>query len=137
MLPKLPIVTNRRPLEGGTLMADFLGQSNLLTRTRRLEQRAEDVEATMLSSSAAGSSYARWRGALLFTGWGQANVPQSQTNVTLSRFGASYHAPLVTPFAGSVTSLMVCMSSPRTAGSLTVTVFIAGSSTPRAATIDS
>ena len=37
----LSVITSRRPLEGGTLLADFLGESNLLTRTMRLERRAD------------------------------------------------------------------------------------------------
>ena len=136
MLPKLPVVTNRRPLEGGTLMADFLGGSNLLSRTRRLEQSAEEMATEMLSASAAEGSYVRRRGAMLFTGWGQPNVPGSQSAVTLSRFGVAYQAPLVLPFAGSVISLMIGMSSARTAGTLTVEVYIAGSASGFQAVID-
>lgn len=126
----------RRPLEGGTLLPDFLGQSNLLARTRRLERQSADAATSLLSLAAAEDGYVRRRGALFMGGWGQANVPQSQTNVTLSRYGASYHAPLVLPFAGSVTSLMVGTTAARTNGSLTVTVYVAGSATAMAATID-
>ena len=137
MLPKIPVVTNRKPLEGGTLMADFLGESNLLTRTRRLERQQEEMGTDMLSANAAEGSYVRRRGALLFTGWGQPNVPGNQSAVTLSRFGVAYQAPLVLPFAGSVTALMVGMSSARTAGTLTVEVYIAGSASGFQAVIDS
>lgn len=133
----LPVVATRRPLEGGTLLADFLGDSNLLARTVRLERRANENDTAVLSSVAAGQVYARRRGALFFAGWGQGSVPASQTNVTLSRFGSSLHGPLILPFAGSVTALMVCMSSQQTAGSLTVKVYIAGSASGLEATIDS
>ena len=133
-----PIVADsRRPLEGGTLMADFLGESNLLTRTRRLEQQAEEIGMSLLSSTAAGQVYTRRRGAMLFAGWGQASVAASQTNVTLARFGSSLHGPLVLPFAGSVTGLLVSMSSQQTAGSLTMKVYIAGSDSGMEAVIDS
>lgn len=133
----LPIVTTRRPLEGGTLMADFLGESNLLARTRSLERWAEETGTTLLSSTAAGQVYTRRRGSLLFTGWGQSSVAGSQTNVTLNRFGASLHAPLVLPFAGSVTGLLISLTNQQTAGSLTIKVFIAGVDSGLEAVIDS
>ncbi len=132
----LPVVATRRPLEGGTLLADFLGDSNLLARTVRLERRANENDTAVLSSVAAGQVYARRRGALFFAGWGQGSVPASQTNVTLSRFGSSLHGPLILPFAGSVTALMVCVSSQQTAGSLTVKVYISGTASGFEATID-
>ena len=126
----------RRPLEGGTLLPDFLGQSNLLARTRRLERQSDDVATSLLSLTAAEGGYVRRRGALFMGGWGQANVSQSQTAVTLQRYGTSLHAPLILPFAGSVTSLMVGTTAARTNGSLTVTVYVAGTATAMAATID-
>lgn len=133
-----PVVTGvRRPLEGGTLLADFLGESNLLTRTRKLEQQAEEIGTSLLSSAAAEQVYTRRRGAMLFAGWGQASVASGQTNVTLSRFGSSLHGPLVLPFAGSVTGLLVSLSSQQTSGSLTMKVFIAGSDSGMEAVIDS
>lgn len=133
----LPVITTRRPLEGGTLLADFLGESNLLTRTRKLEQRANEMDTVVLSSTAADQVYTRRRGALFFAGWGQASVPASQTNVILSRFGSSLHGTLALPFAGSVTALMVCVSSQQTAGSLTVRVYISGAASGMEAVIDS
>lgn len=133
----LAVITTRRPLEGGTLLADFLGESNLLARTMRLEQRADEVDTGVLSSAAAEQVYTRRRGALFFAGWGQGAVPASQSNVTLSRFGSALHGPLVLPFGGSVTALLVCVSSQRTAGSLTVKVYIAGSASGMEAVIDS
>ncbi len=126
----------RRPLEGGTLLPDFLGRSNLLARTRRLERQSADAATSALSLAAAEGGYVRRRGALFMGGWGQANVSQSQTNVTLQRYGASVHAPLILPFAGSITSLMVSTTAARTNGSLTVTVYVAGAATALAATID-
>lgn len=128
--------TRRRPLEGGTLLPDFLGQSNLLARTRRLERQSADAATSRLSLAAAASGYVRRRGALFMGGWGQANVSQGQTNATLQRYGTSLHAPLILPFAGSVTSLLVGTTTARTNGSLTVTVYIAGTATALAATID-
>lgn len=133
----LPVMAMRRPLEGGTLLADFLGESNLLTRTVRLERRANEMDTTVLSATAAGQVYTRRRGALFFAGWGQGSVPASQSNVILSRFGSSLHGPLILPFAGSVTALMVCVSSQQTAGSLTVKVYISGTASGFEATIDS
>lgn len=131
------IVTTRRPLEGGTLLADFLGGSNLLSRTRELERKAEDIGTALLSSAAADQVYTRRRGALLFTGWGQASVSSGQSNVTLQRFGLSWQAPLVLPFSGSVTGLLVSLSTQQTSGSLTVKVYIAGSASGFEAVIDS
>lgn len=128
--------TPRAPLEGGTLLADFLGDSNLLTRTNRLERQAEALSNAMLTSTAAGANYARRRGAMLFTGWGQSSVPGSQSAVTLSRFASSYHAPLILPFGGSVTALLLGSSSARTAGTLTVEVYIAGSASGFTAVLD-
>lgn len=132
----LAVITSRRPLEGGTLLADFLGESNLLTRTMMLERRADEMDTVVLSSSAAGQVYTRRRGALFFAGWGQGSVPASQSNVALSRFGSALHGPLVLPFGGSVTAVMVGMSSQQTAGSLTVKVYISGSASGLEATID-
>lgn len=131
------MASGRRAMEGGTLLGDFLGESNLLARTARLEQWAGEMNTGALSAAAAGMVYTRRRGALFFAGWGQGSVPASQTNVSLSRFGSALHGPLVLPFAGSVTALMVCMSSQQTAGSLTVKVYIAGSASGLEATIDS
>lgn len=122
----MPVAVSRRPLEGGTLLADFLGEGNLLSRTRRLEQQTEEIGTVLLSSAAAGQVYARRRGALLFTGWGQASVAASQTNVTLQRFGLAWQAPLVLPFSGSVTGLLLGLSTQQTAGTLTVKVYISG-----------
>lgn len=136
-LTDMKVVTTRRPLEGGTLLADFLGESNLLSRTRRLEQQAEEIGTSLLSSSAAEQVYTRRRGAMLFAGWGQASVASGQTNVTLARFGSSLHGPLVLPFAGSVTGLLVSLSAQQTAGSLTMKVYIAGSASGMEAVIDS
>lgn len=133
----LPVITTRRALEGGTLLADFLGESNLLTRTSRLEQRADEMDTSALSALSAAQAYTRRRGALLFAGWGQGSVPANQTNVTLARFGSSLHGPLVLPFAGSVTALMVCVSNQQTAGSLSVKVYISGSASGLEAVIDS
>lgn len=133
----LSVIATRRPLEGGTLLADFLGESNLLARTMKLERRADEVDTVVLSSSAAEQVYTRRRGALFFAGWGQGSVPASQSNVTLSRFGVALHGPLVLPFGGSVTALLVCVSSQQTAGSLTVKVFISGSDSGMEAVIGS
>jgi len=137
MFGRLQVVTNRRPLEGGTLLADFLGESNLLTRTRKLEQQTEEIGTSLLSAAAAGQVYTRRRGALMFTGWGQSSVPASQSNVTLSRFGVGWQGPLVLPFAGSVTGLLVTMSAQQTSGSLTVKVYVSGSASGMEAVIDS
>lgn len=126
----------RRPLENGTLLPDFLGRHNLITRARRLEKRTEDMATSMLSLSAADSSYARRRGSLLFTGWGQPTVANGQTNATLSRFGVVYMAPLILPFGGSVTSILVGMSAARTAGTLTIKVFVDGVDSGFSAVID-
>lgn len=128
--------TRRRPLEGGTLLPDFLGQSNLLARTRRLERQSADAATSLLSMAAAEAGYARRRGALFMGGWGQANVSQSQTAVTLQRYGSSLHAALILPFGGSITSIMVGMTAARTNGSLTVTVYVGGVATALAVTID-
>lgn len=126
----------RRPLEGGTLLTDYLGQSNILARTRRLESGLEDMTTGMLSSSAAASSYTRRRGALFLSGWGQSNVAASQSAVQLSRYGVSWQAPLILPFAGSVIGLLVGMSAARTAGSLTMQVFLDGSASGLEVVID-
>lgn len=126
----------RRPLENGTLLPDFLGRQNLVSRSRRLEKRTEDMETSMLSLGAADSAYARRRGSLLFTGWGQPNVANGQTNVTLARFGVSYMAPLILPFGGSVTAVLVGLSTARTAGTLTVKVYVDGVDSGFSAVID-
>lgn len=137
MFGRLQVVSTRRPLEGGTLLADFLGESNLLDRTRKLERQTEEIGTTLLSASAAEQVYTRRRGAMLFTGWGQSSVSASQTNVTLSRFGVGWQGPLVLPFAGSVTGLLVAMSAQQTAGALTMRVYISGSASGMEAVIDS
>ena len=126
----------RRPLEGGTLLADFLGQSNILSRTGRLERGMQALSTGMLSSSAAAGAYVRRRGSLFLMGWGQANVPGSQSAVTLDRYGTSLHRPLILPFAASIVSLMVVMSAARTAGTLTVQVYIEGAASGLEAVID-
>ena len=117
----------RRPLEGGTLLPDYLGQGNLLSRTRQLEQRAENMAANMLSSSTARNTYTGRRGALFLSGWGQSSVAASQSAVQLSRYGVAWQAPLILPFGGSVIGLLAGLSSARTAGSLTVLLYIDGS----------
>ena len=127
---------SRRPLEGGTLLTDYLGQSNILSRTGRLERGLEAMSTGMLSSAAAEGAYVRRRGALFLMGWGQANVPGSQSAVTLDRYGTSLHRPLILPFSASVASLMVVMTAARTAGTLTVQVFIDGTASGLEAVID-
>lgn len=126
----------RRPLEGGTLMTDYLGQGNILSRTRRLESGLENVSTGMLSSAAASGAYVRRRGALFLSGWGQSNVAASQSAVQLSRYGVSWQAPLILPFAGSVIGLLVGVSTDRTAGSLTIQVYVDGSASGLEAAID-
>lgn len=126
----------RRPLEGGTLLPDYLGQSNILSRTRRLEGELEDMAVGMLSSSAAASAYTRRRGALFLSGWGQSNVAASQSEVQLSRYGVAWQAPLILPFGGSVIGLLVGLSAARTAGSLTMQVFLDGSASGLEVVID-
>src|SRR5690606_32554060 len=79
----------------------------------------------------------RRRGALLFAGWGQASVSNGQSNVTLSRFGSSLHAPLILPFAGSVTGVLVALSSQQTGGTLTIKIYVEGVDSGLAAVIDS
>lgn len=132
-----PVITTRRPLEGGTLLSDYLGEGNLLWRTGALERGLEEARTSALSLTAAELVYVRRRGALLFSGWGQASVPASQSNATLSRFGVNWHAPLVLPFAGSVTAVLLAMSAQQTAGSLTVKVYVAGTASGLEAVIDS
>lgn len=126
----------RRPLEGGTLLTDYLGQSNILARTRRLESDLEDMTTGMLSSSAAASSYTRRRGALFLSGWGQSNVAASQSAAQLGRYGVTWHAPLILPFAGSVIGLLAGVSIARTAGSLTVQLYIDGAASGLEVVID-
>lgn len=126
----------RRPLEGGTLMPDYLGDSNLLSRTRRLERAVGGMSVNMLSSAAAAGAYVRRRGSLFMAGWGQASVANGQSDVTLNRFGASLHAPLILPFSGSIVSVMVSLTAARTAGTLTVKVFVSGSASGLEAVID-
>lgn len=128
--------SERRPLEGGTLLPDFLGRGNLLSRTHRLERQAREVSTSMLSLTAAESGYTRRRGALFMTGWAQSGVSAGQTNVTLNRFGVAAQAPLILPFAASVLSLMVVLTGARTSGTLTVKVYIAGADSGLAALID-
>ncbi len=128
--------TTRRPLEGGTLLPDYLGRSNLLSRTRRLEQQAEEMAMNMLSSAAAQGSYLRRRGALFLSGWGQSSVAASQSAAQLGRYGVSWQAPLILPFAGSVIGLVAGLSSACTAGSLTVQVYIDGAASGLEAVID-
>lgn len=126
----------RRPLEGGTLLTDYLGQSNLLSRTSRLENGLEAVSTGMLSSAAAAGAYVRRRGALFLSGWGQSNVAASQSAVQLSRYGVGWQAPLILPFGASVIGLLVGMSTARTAGSLTVQVYVDGSASGLEVVID-
>lgn len=126
----------RRPLDGGTLMTDFLGRGNLLARVRQVERRAEDADAAMLTALAADGSFTRPRADMALAGWGQENVAASQTDVTLARYGLAWQAPLILPLAGSVTALWVGLNSARTAGTLTIKVFIAGSDSGLAAVID-
>lgn len=128
--------TTRRPLEGGTLLPDYLGQNNFLSRTRRLEQQAAEMAASMLSSSAARGSYLRRRGALFLSGWGQASVADGQSAVQLSRYGVSWQAPLILPFSGSVIGLLAGVSAARTAGSLTVQLYIDGAASGMEVIID-
>ena len=128
--------TARRPLEGGTLLPDYLGQSNILSRTRRLEQQTAEMATNMLSSSAAEDSYTRRRGALFLSGWGQANVAAAQSAVQLGRYGATWHAPLILPFGGSVIGLLAGVSVARSAGSLTVQLYIDGSASGMEVIID-
>lgn len=127
----------RRPLEGGTLMADFLGESNLLARTRSLERWAEETGTSLLSSTAAGQVYARRRGSLFFAGWGQSTVDANQTNETLTRFGTTLHESLVLAFGGSVTGLLVSLSDQQTSGTMTIKVFIANVESGLEVVIDS
>lgn len=125
----------RRPLEGGTLIGLYLGRRNLLARTNRLERQAGEVETSLLSLGAAGAGYTR-QNQITLGGWGQTSISQSQSAVTLARFGSSHPNALVMPYAGVVTSLMVATTAPRTNGSLTITVYVAGVATDLAATID-
>lgn len=126
----------RRPLEGGTLLPDYLGRSNLLSRTRRLEQRTDALATNMLSSTAAEGSYTRRRGALFLSGWGQSNVAASQSAVQLGRYGVTWQAPLILPFSGSVIGLLAGVSIARSAGSLTVLLYIDGSASGMEVVID-
>lgn len=126
----------RRPLEGGTLLPDYLGSGNLLSRTRRLEQQTEAISTNMLSSAAAQGSYIRRRGALFLSGWGQSSVAASQSAAQLGRYGVSWQGPLILPFSGSVIGVLAGVSTARTAGSLTLQVYIDGSASGLEVVID-
>lgn len=126
----------RRPLENGTLLPDFLGRGNLLARARRLEQQAENVATSMLSLGVADTAYSRRRGAIFMGGWGQASVSSGQSDVTLERYGQSFAGQLILPFGGSVTAILVALSTARTAGTLTIKVFVDGVDTGCQAVID-
>lgn len=126
----------RRALEGGTLLPDFLGDNSFLPRVARAERAIRTVQVSMLPAGAAADSYVRRFGSMVFAGWGRENVAANVSASELARFGLSWQAALVLPFAGAVQALMVGVNSARTGGSLTVEVFIGGSGTGLQAVID-
>lgn len=125
----------RRVFDGGTLVADFLGET-ILRDVNRLDRQAEVVAEDKLSATAARASYVRQMEQLVFDGWGMADVAAGLGNVALGRFGGLGQGGLRPAVGGSVTALGVQVSEQRTGGSLTVKVFVGGSATDLTAEID-
>lgn len=126
---------SRRVFDGGTLVADFLG-GTILRDVNRLDRQAEAVAEDKLSATAARSSYVRQMEQLVFDGWGMADVAAGLSNVALGRFGGLGQGGLRPAVGGSVVALGAQVSEQRTAGSLTVKVFVGGSATELTAEID-
>jgi hypothetical protein len=60
-------------------------------------------------------------------GWRRTNVAAGLTASTVNRYGSSDDAALQLPVACTVTGLLVALNAPRTAGSLTVALYVGGS----------
>ena len=125
----------RRVLDGGTLAADFLGET-IVSQVARLDEQTRDLVESSLPLSVAGAAYVRSFGQLLLDGWGRENVAASLTNSALGRFGNSWQGGVRPPVSGSVIALAIWLSAARSAGSCTVTVWVEGAATELAAVID-
>ena len=124
----------RRPLENGTLMPSFL-DGTMVSRVEELERTARALERLGLTSSAAAGAYER---RYLLDGWGAENVPGTRAATRLYRFGnaAVWQRGAVLGRAGRITGLGVAVSDPRTAGTATLEIWLAGSATGVTAVLD-
>jgi len=124
----------RRPLEGGTLLPQFL-DGNLLSRVEELERQMRVLERVGLTTSAAGLSYGRrW----LLVGWGDDNLSANQSATRLYRFGnaENWQRATIQARGGTIVGLGVTVNEARTAGSATVEIYVAGSATGATAVLD-
>lgn len=124
----------RRPLENGTLLPEFL-DGNLLSRVEALERQMRVLERVGLTTSAAGGAYGRrW----LLEGWGDDNVAASQAATRLYRFGntENWQRAAVLAKGGTITGLGLAVSEARTGGSASVEIWVAGAATGVTAVLD-
>jgi hypothetical protein len=124
----------RRPLEGGTLTPKFL-EGNMVSRLQELERANRALKRQGLTTTAAEAAYGR---RFILTGWGRENVAASLTGNRLARFGASdtWIRPQQMPRAGVVTGIGAALSTNCTAGTLTVELYLNGSTASVTAVID-
>ncbi len=124
----------RRPLEGGTIK-QFLYSNNLIDQGQRHGKQIAQLQKEAVTKERLRQAYSRRGEDRGFGGWGQSDVAASQTAVTLSR-AAAWEQSLIMTRDGSVTALEVAVTEARTAGDLTVTVYVNGTATEMSVTIN-
>ena len=125
----------RRPLEGGTLMKQFL-DGNLIERVEALERVMRVQERLGLTTSAAASAYGR---RYLLDGWADDNIAANRAATRLLRFGGAVTSQreAVMPKGGTVTAISLASNAARTAGTATLELWVAGVATGVTAVLDS
>jgi len=125
----------RRVLDGGTLAADFLG-GTIVSDVERHEEQVRALEQDALPAAAASRSYVRSFRQMVFDGWGRQDVAAGLSNSVLARFGNAWQSDLRMAVSGNVVALAVWLSAARSADVCTVTVWVGGSATELATTLD-
>lgn len=125
----------RKPLEGGTIKG-MLYRGNLIEKSTEHQNRLNQLERQTLTESAAGARFKRRGEERDYDGWGQQMVMANQTAVTLNRWGLSWQDTFIPTRDGSFTALELAVSLARTAGTLTVTVYVNGTATEFLAAIN-
>ncbi len=107
---------DRAKYRGQTFLDDIEGNR------RKIGQ----LQKTALTTASAHKTFAGKNNEKVFDGWSQEDVAANQSAEILYRWGntAVYLQPLSFPVSGSITKLGVVMSGSRTAGTLTVEVYI-------------
>lgn len=126
----------RKTLEKGTLRP-LISKNNLLEQLGNISKEIRRLNDKALTQDSAEKAYQKLNQEKDVSGWTQQNVSAGQSAVTLTRWSLLWVDEIGFANDGSVTAVEVYSTAARTAGDLTIEVYIDGAASGFSVVLDS